>query len=398
MRPLQRATAEHANDRSGQASCASSAANEFGRGDHVNLITFEQQRIADALRAVAHGNGRAMHGFHPSSSGITARERAAEISGVNVAVDEVIVRDVGEEVAIRAGAWLMPVGRMNAPLRHRPALGATAAEPLPSALREDGQEDEEHEDTGLLELRIHESTCGTSSSVRRVVTACSDISHRKGEIISHMARNCRLEASATSDGQIGPERGRCILRNMRALAVIFALALLASTVVAQKAPAKRPAARAKGPSAAEQRRQASEAEDRQAIEQLHQDDIAANLAFDVDKLMADVDDDVVVMPPGSKPIVGRAAYHDYLATRAKDLANVEILAYEATWDEVRILGDYAYEYGSIRSRMRQVNAKDETPQEYSTMRVLKKEPTGIWKIYRTIWNDRKNGGAPEKYK
>ena len=56
---------------------------------------------------------------------------------------------------------------------------------------------------------------------------------------------------------------------------------------------------------------------------------------------------------------------------------------------MRILGEYAYEYGTIRSRIRQQNAKDETPLEYNVMRVLKKQPSGAWKIYRTIWNDRK---------
>jgi ketosteroid isomerase-like protein len=176
---------------------------------------------------------------------------------------------------------------------------------------------------------------------------------------------------------------------MRTLILFVTLAVAASVAAAQRPTTKRPGTRAKAAATAEQRRASSEAEDQHAIEQLHQDEIVANLAFDVDKLTNTWDDDVVAMPPGSKPIVGKAANHEHLDSQQKAMANVEILGYEETWDEVRILGDYAYEYGTIRSRIREANAKDETLLEYNVMRVLKKEPSGAWKVYRTIWNDRK---------
>ncbi len=180
---------------------------------------------------------------------------------------------------------------------------------------------------------------------------------------------------------------------MRALLMVLALALVSSVGAAQR-PTKRPAARPKAPSAEEQQRQTTEAEDRQAIEELHQDDITGNLAFDVDKLTGTWDDEIVSMPPNSKPIVGKAANHDFLQSQQKAMANVEILGYEETWDEVRILGDYAYEYGTIRSRIRQPNAQQETPLAYNILRVLKKQPSGAWKVYRTIWNSQNAPAAP----
>jgi len=173
---------------------------------------------------------------------------------------------------------------------------------------------------------------------------------------------------------------------MRAFGIAAALLLLITVLPAQK-PAKKPVPRPQTKAAAQ--RQATEAEDREAIEQLHQEDIAGSLAFDVDKLTSTWNDEIVSMPPSSKPIVGKAANHEFLVSQQKAMANVEILSYEETWDEVRTMGDYAYEYGTIRSRIRQVNAKDETPLEFNVMRVLKKQPSGAWKIYRTIWNDRK---------
>jgi len=178
---------------------------------------------------------------------------------------------------------------------------------------------------------------------------------------------------------------------MRALDIAAVLLVLVGIAAAQK-PTRKPAGHAPS-KAAETQRQATEAEDRQAIEDLHKDDIAGSLAFDVDKLTGTWDDEVVSIPPGSKPIVGKAANHEFLQSQQKAMANVEILSYEETWDEVRILGEYAYEYGTIRSRIRQQNAKDETPLEYNVMRVLKKQPSGAWKIYQTIWNDRKAASA-----
>lgn len=183
---------------------------------------------------------------------------------------------------------------------------------------------------------------------------------------------------------------------MRTPCILLTIALFSSALAAQKTPAKRPTTRP--PARADAQRQATEAEDREAIEQLHQDDIAGSLAFDIDKLTGTWDDEIVSMPPNSKPIVGKEANHAFLESQRKAMANVEILGYEETWDEVRVMGDYAYEYGSIRSRIRPANAKDETPLEYNAMRVLKKQPSGAWKIYRTIWNDRKAASEEKQAK
>ena len=162
---------------------------------------------------------------------------------------------------------------------------------------------------------------------------------------------------------------------------IAAVLLVTLPALAQK----RPPARAAAP----QRLSASEAEDRQAIEELHQAEIEGNLAFDVDKIASTWDDEIVTMPPHSQPISGAVANHQFLESQRKAMANVDILGYEETWDEVRLLGEYAYEYGSIRSRIRPVNATEETALEFSAMRILKRQPSGAWKVYRSIWNDRR---------
>lgn len=131
-------------------------------------------------------------------------------------------------------------------------------------------------------------------------------------------------------------------------------------------------------------------EDRDAIEELHQDDITASLALDVEKLASLWDDEVVALPPNSRPIVGKQANRAWLEKSAAALKGTDILGYEEHWDEVRVIGDFAYEYGTIESRMRPSSSTkpaDEVAQTFNVMRVLKKQPEGTWKIYRTIWND-----------
>lgn len=145
--------------------------------------------------------------------------------------------------------------------------------------------------------------------------------------------------------------------------------------------------------ARQQAQQQAEAEDRQAIDQMHQNEIDASIAFDVDKIAALWDDEVVIMPPHSKPLEGVAANRAYLEAQRKSLANVDILGYDQSWNEVRLLGDYAYEYGVISERLKPINAEKENDLEYNVMRVLKRQPSGSWRIYREIWNDRRPEAA-----
>lgn len=136
------------------------------------------------------------------------------------------------------------------------------------------------------------------------------------------------------------------------------------------------------------------AEDREGIDQLHQDEIDASIAFDVDKIASLWDEEIVSLPPHSKPLVGLAANRAYMEAARKALTNIDILGYNEEWNEVRVLGDYAYEWGVIHERLRPVNAQQETAIDYNVMRVLKRQPSGIWKIYRQIWNDQRPETAP----
>ncbi|MGI9102342.1 MAG: YybH family protein [Terriglobales bacterium] len=175
------------------------------------------------------------------------------------------------------------------------------------------------------------------------------------------------------------------------VATLLIMALAVTPVIAQKkAPARPPRATAR----AAETKQPSEQEDQRAINELQQREIAASLALDVDKLVSLWDDGIVSLPQDSPPVVGLEANRARLVQERERMENVEIMAYEQRWDEVRIVGDYAFEYGSIQSRLRPENAKQETSITLNAMRVLKRETDGTWKIYRTIANTR--SPAPEQ--
>lgn len=165
---------------------------------------------------------------------------------------------------------------------------------------------------------------------------------------------------------------------LRIAALALLLTLTFPALAQKRAPHK--------PSAAEQAAAEQEQQDKQAIEDLHQHDMNARMSYNVDAIADLCDDEVVILPPEHPPIVGKAAYLAYLQQGAKGFENVDILGYNQQWQEVRQVGDYAYEWGSIQMRTRAANATAETQVEMNVVRVLKREPAGDWKIYRSIWN------------
>jgi len=127
--------------------------------------------------------------------------------------------------------------------------------------------------------------------------------------------------------------------------------------------------------------------DLRAIEDLHRRDVAANKAYDVEALAALWTDDVVTMPPAMAPVVGKRANRELLASVEPQAKMLDILDYVQEWQEIQVLGDYAYEWGIFRSTVKPRNsAVDPLKAEFRVMRILKRQPDNSWKVYRSIWN------------
>jgi uncharacterized protein (TIGR02246 family) len=131
-----------------------------------------------------------------------------------------------------------------------------------------------------------------------------------------------------------------------------------------------------------------------AIADLQRRDIEANMALDTEKLLALRTDDVVYLVPGRAPLAGQDAVRKYLEEIRGQLANWDMLAYEENWQEVRVIGDFAFQWGTVNIRARQEGERRESAAVRNVMQVLRRQPDGDWKIARAAWNIQSPPAAP----
>jgi uncharacterized protein (TIGR02246 family) len=127
-------------------------------------------------------------------------------------------------------------------------------------------------------------------------------------------------------------------------------------------------------------------DDLERIEALHRADMEASRRGDFRTLRALMSDDAVVLPPGGRALRGREALDASFARMAQAAPAVEVLEYRFEWHEVRLCGDYAFEWGYIVGRERSLATGQETSERYHVVRILQRQPDGEWKVHRTIWN------------
>ena len=170
---------------------------------------------------------------------------------------------------------------------------------------------------------------------------------------------------------------------MRSTLIALLVFTLATSGFTQKRRAVPPAGTAQ--------QQSRSATDQAAIRQLQERDIAASMAFDVDSLLALWTDDGVLMAPGHGPVSGRAQLRQFYEQQKDALGNTETLSYEEQWQEVRIVDDYAYQWGQIQSRTRAGQSKVENTKVVNALRILKRDQDGSWRVARAIYNEARTG-------
>ncbi len=97
-------------------------------------------------------------------------------------------------------------------------------------------------------------------------------------------------------------------------------------------------------------------------------------------------DDAVIMPPDGKLVRGRKEIDANYSRMKEAMSQVEVLDYVLDFEEVKVLGDYAYEWGEIRGCMRSKGSNKVECATYKVMRILHKQQDGHWKVHRVIWN------------
>jgi ketosteroid isomerase-like protein len=129
------------------------------------------------------------------------------------------------------------------------------------------------------------------------------------------------------------------------------------------------------------------ARDLKALETLHQRDIEATKAYDVDALASLWTEDIVALPPGAEPVIGKDANRKLLEAGRAASAPFETMEYEQDWQEIRVAGDFAWERGVFTGAVRPKAGGDVVRYRYNVLRVLRRMPDGSWLVHRTIWND-----------
>jgi ketosteroid isomerase-like protein len=124
---------------------------------------------------------------------------------------------------------------------------------------------------------------------------------------------------------------------------------------------------------------------RKAIERLHRRDMRASAAGDFAALRALVDDNAVMLPPGGAPQRGAKDLDAAFERMSNSPQTHEVIEYRLEFEEVKIFGNYAVEWGAIRGATREIASGRVNQSEYHVMRVLRRQPNGSWKIWRSIW-------------
>ena len=123
--------------------------------------------------------------------------------------------------------------------------------------------------------------------------------------------------------------------------------------------------------------------DLREIEDLHEKDRQAALAQDRETLASLWSADGVMLAPGGPRLRGGEIASALLS---KDFeSSYEMLEYRFDFEEVRVLGDYAYEWGTIHGKTRDQATGTVEESGFKLLRILHKED-GEWKVHRAMWN------------
>jgi uncharacterized protein (TIGR02246 family) len=121
------------------------------------------------------------------------------------------------------------------------------------------------------------------------------------------------------------------------------------------------------------------------IERLHKDDITATVARDADALTELLDDDAVLLQPGTPPIIGKEAFHDFMKQALAKSPPMKVVKYVPDIRDIQVAGNVAYEWGYFDAV--QKSSDQQTPEilRARLLRVMKRQPDGSWKFTRVMW-------------
>lgn len=124
--------------------------------------------------------------------------------------------------------------------------------------------------------------------------------------------------------------------------------------------------------------------DLRAIDALNQRDMKAVLAGDTAALVAQWTDDFVALPPAGPILRGRRANAEVVERGMEQRRAIEPVEYVVDFEEIKVLGEYAFEWGTYRGSMRPRAGGETVSYGGKLIRILQRQPDGSWKMYRTM--------------
>ncbi len=121
-----------------------------------------------------------------------------------------------------------------------------------------------------------------------------------------------------------------------------------------------------------------------AIRELHAKDIEASKARDFDTLLSFWTDDGVLLEPGKKPTIGIKAIKSYMEEQKEVSKTYAIKKYEHRWEEIKVIGDWAFEWGYFDAAAEMTASGEAIEQRGKLLRILRKQKDGSWKVARVI--------------
>ena len=128
------------------------------------------------------------------------------------------------------------------------------------------------------------------------------------------------------------------------------------------------------------------------IEELHRIDVKASMAQDFETLKSLWTEDAVKLAPGGRGVIGTESIFADMEKYKEAQKNLEILDYIHDWQEVRLLGDWAFEWGYFYGKARDKTSGDEFEEGMKLLRILQKQEDGSWKVARVMWNSLEEDG------
>ena len=121
--------------------------------------------------------------------------------------------------------------------------------------------------------------------------------------------------------------------------------------------------------------------DLRAIDAINQEDVHAALAGDTTRMMSQWTDDFVLLQAVGPILRGRRT----IAEAFRGVENsVEIIEYGLDIQEVKVLGDHAFQWGTYQYSLRPRTGGEMVRASGKLMRILQRQPDGAWKMHRTI--------------